>query len=168
VNERHTTRADQIREAMGTADRRPRIAVTGTRKRSGRPIRLHVFLKDRDSQSWSLDTAYLNERHLGKGDPAGADKVISTIRSRRHGRLGPNRDAWHLAEGVDVPISIMSVILDAHQNAGRSSVAMDRVKAVVSQLGSEIRKFSELRPEKRQHAQNALYKEILRRCANFE
>ena len=71
------TRADQIRDVMGTAGREYRITVTGTRKRGSRPVRLRTFLWDNMSQRWSLDTQYLNDRHLGKDDPAGVDKVVA-------------------------------------------------------------------------------------------
>ena len=68
---------------------------------------LRTFLWDNMSQRSSLDTQYLNDRHLGKDDPAGVDKVVAAIQSRRHGRLNLNRDTWHLAERVDVSINTM-------------------------------------------------------------
>jgi len=145
-----------------------RIRVTGTRKRSGKkPPPLRTFIWDRTTRNWSLDTQYLNRR-LGRGDPADVDRVISARFSRRHDRLGPNRDAWHLTQGVDVPIRTMTVILDAHRDAERTSVAVDGIKSVVSHLGSEIAKFVEVSADVQQHARAALYKEILRRCASFD
>lgn len=161
------TRAEQIRRAMGTADRRDRVTVTGTRRNSGKLAPLRTFTRDWVIKSWSLDTGYLNRR-LDSGDPADVDRVISALMSRRHARLGPNRDTWHLTQGVDVPIGIMSVILDALHDAGRTSVAVDDVKTVVSQLGREIGKFIGLPADSQQHARAALHKEILRRCASFE
>jgi|SRR5277367_6664371 len=112
---------------MGTADRDYRITVTGTRKRSGEPAPLRTFLWDNRYRRWSLDTQYLNDRHLGKDDPAGADKMVDAIQSR--GRLGLNRDTWHLAKGVVVPIRTMSVILDAASSrSSESMVSRSRIR----------------------------------------
>jgi hypothetical protein len=61
----------------------------------------------------------------------------------------------------------MSVILDAHRDAQRSSVAIDDIKGVVSELGSDIKGFVAASPGVQQLARGALYKEILRRCATF-
>ncbi|MEY8013836.1 hypothetical protein [Mycobacterium servetii] len=168
MNQQPRTRADQIRRAMGTAASRDyRITVTGTATRTGRPVRLRTFLWESTSGRWTLDTAYLNER-FDSGDPTYANKVIGATLSRDHGRLALNREAWHLAEGVDVPIFLLAVILDAAREAKRRSIRVDDLKVVVSQLGSRIIKWTQLNREAQQHARAALYKEIVRRCARLE
>ncbi len=161
---RPDTRAEQIRAALGTGAREYRVRVTGTKKRTGATVFLRTFVWT--PMGWTIDTSHLHSR-LDSDDPGAADQVISATLSRRHGRLGENRDTVHFGRGVDVPYGVLSVILDAARDAQLHMLPLDGVKVVVSQLGSRIAKLFQLDRQAQQHARPALYTEILARCAKF-
>jgi hypothetical protein len=70
----------------------------------------------------------------------------------------------HLAESVDVPATMLAVILDALVSGTRHQINLDDVKKIVSQKGADIARLEALTAEQRRLAAPALYAEILRRC----
>jgi hypothetical protein len=73
----------------------------------------------------------------------------------------------HLAPGVDIAGGMLTVILDALRSDQRHSVDLDDIKVVVSQCGSHIGQLDSLGEQQRQHAEAALYREILLRCTRI-
>jgi hypothetical protein len=73
----------------------------------------------------------------------------------------------NLAKGVDVAATALVVILEALVSGSRHQIDVDNVKVIVSELGSRIAQLGELSAEDRQHAEPALYTEILARCTNI-
>ena len=76
----------------------------------------------------------------------------------------PLGETVHLADGVDVAASALTVILEARVSQGRHQVDLADIKVVVSQLGSRLAALDTLTAEQRQLAEPALYAEIVRRC----
>jgi len=74
------------------------------------------------------------------------------------------RQRVDLGEGVNPVGFTLAVVLDALHSDGRREVDLGDVKVVLSQLGSRITALDTLTDEQRQHAENALYSEIVRRC----
>jgi hypothetical protein len=141
-----------------------RISVTATRRRDrGRKtLELSTFQWTRATGAWSVEPRY---RHiLEKPDDSGrnVDDAVSHVLSRRGARLSRNRNAWPLSNGFDLPIGIGSLIFDAVRSHGEHNIDIDRLKAVVSQLGSRVVRLEALTATQRRLAEQALYTEILR------
>lgn len=69
--------------------------------------------------------------------------------------------------GSDVNRRTLSVVLDAARSTGLHTVSLDAVNGVVSEMGSLIVQFLNATDRERQHAREALYTEIARRCTNI-
>jgi hypothetical protein len=69
-----------------------------------------------------------------------------------------------LTPGFDIPVTALTVVLDALRSDGRRKVDVGDIKLIVSQLGSRITQLGGLDDETRRYAEAALYKEILWRC----
>jgi len=78
------------------------------------------------------------------------------------GVLGRQRE--DLGEGVNPVGFTLAVVLEALHSDGRRGVDLGDLKVVFSQLGSRITALDTLSDEQRQHAESALYSEIVRRC----
>lgn len=72
-----------------------------------------------------------------------------------------------LADGVDLPATTLTVILEALASRARHQIDVADVKLIVSQLGSRIAQLDTLPVEKRRLAEPALYTEILARCTTI-
>jgi hypothetical protein len=77
----------------------------------------------------------------------------------------------HLAEGVDVPESILDIVLDAiastTSSVGHIHVDIADLKIVISQLGSRLSSMELLSDDRRRLAEPALYSEIVKRCTSI-
>ena len=73
----------------------------------------------------------------------------------------------HLAKDLDLPATMLVVILDALLSDSRHAADIADIRRVRSQLGSRIVQLDALPSDKRQHAEPALYHEVLRRCTNI-
>ena len=129
-----------------------RIVVT-EQTRHGRTKR-HTFVldpfADDDPEHWGRET----------------EKPI-----RAHGELvtftEPLRETVSLARGVDMPSSVLVVILEALVSDARHSVDLADIKVVVSQLGSRLGTLDTLSAEQRRRAEPALFAEVLSRCTTI-
>jgi hypothetical protein len=74
--------------------------------------------------------------------------------SQRHGRLASEGTAWRFGK-TSIPVVVMNVVLNALRSGGSRSVALDDIKAVQSQYGSEIKSLIGLPVDVRQHAERA-------------
>lgn len=147
--------------ASDIADSRNRITISVATPHGRR--KLYTFRRDRGG-SWRASAP------LGKlpntAEPF-AVRAAAASRSRQHG-LGIDLDqplgvgTVHLEDGFDPPASTLSFILDALHSGQRSEVDLGDIKTIVSQFGSRIPRLTALSDEQRQHAQPALYTQILR------
>jgi hypothetical protein len=154
----------QIVGAMGSRPDRYRVRVTGTRRHGGRPAVMRTFGWD-SATGWAIDVRHLApDRFDGDEPEVTVGKATSAMPSRRHARLGQNRNTVHFADGVDIGLGVLAVILDAAREAQIDAIPLDGVKLAVSQLGSYIAKLGGLDPHERRRAMPTLYKEILKRC----
>jgi hypothetical protein len=72
-----------------------------------------------------------------------------------------------LAEGAALPAAMMATIFDALLSGARHQVDLADVLRVRSQIGPRILQFNTWPRGQREHAERALYAEILRRCTNL-
>jgi hypothetical protein len=127
-----------------------RVAVTT----SGRGKKKHTFVLVPDEEEvpssplhWERVTKTIRE-HLSPGT-----LVVSLSE--------PLPEVVHLAESVDVPLSTLTVILDALVSASQHKIGLDEVNYIVSQHSPRIAKFCALPAETRRLAESALYSTIL-------
>ncbi|WP_137147547.1 hypothetical protein [Mycolicibacterium sp. CR10] len=76
-------------------------------------------------------------------------------------------DTIDIAAGVRLKTTNLRVVLDALASDGRHSIELEDMKVILSQLGSRMTHLNTLPPEKRQHAEPALYAAILARCTSI-
>jgi hypothetical protein len=170
-------------------------AVTITASTRHGRTKLHTFAFDESSRQWFSEAMPTRKQREERGrfvhehpappvnhpEPDKYDKSIDRQISRlmaRRPELGvpygvslqapETEPTIHLARGVDIAADTLSVILDALHSDGRHEVDIRDIKMVVSQVGSDIARLDSVPSELRQHAEKALYTEILRRCTNLE
>lgn len=116
------------------------------------------------------------KRHTFVLDPFAEDEPEHWEREtekpiRAHGELvtftEPLRETVSLARGVDIPSSVLVVILEALVSDERHSIDLADIKVIVSQLGSRLTSLDTLTAEQRSRAVPALFAEILSRCTTI-
>lgn len=166
---------------------RPRVTITVATRRGRR--RLHTFLRAFEDVegpgAWRPDVrltpAQLAEsRRLAQAARASAAalpipylRAMTALTAQRTSTLGLRHNeplgagVVHLAPGVDVPGATLALILDALAAAGRASLDLDDLTAVITHLGGRIAALDGLGAEHRRHAEAALYTEIAQRCSSI-
>lgn len=76
----------------------------------------------------------------------------------------PIPPVMHLARGLDVPREALTTILDALVSAAKHELAVADIKKIISQLGRRLVAFNALTEDQRQHAESAVFVQILSRC----
>lgn len=179
MSEPHSrTRAEWLRDVLGTTNLQYRVTVTGTRRHTGKVVPLRRFKWDGFSWCVDLDDLYMR---LGEtGSPDAVRKVLSAVQSQQHGRPSVGGTAWRIGE-TDVPIAVLYTVLDAVRQAGGHSVGIDDVTTVVDDMRSIENQanssISALRQivlpgfpgyTEQQHARKLVLSEILKRCSTIQ
>lgn len=146
-------------EGLDGSTRVPGYRISVTEQTGGRRVKRHTFAvglewEDDAGPEWERVTGRVASRRAVQS----ATDIVNT---------DPLAPTVALARGVEVTAPALSVILDALAAAGRHRVDLADLKRVVSQLGARISKLPALTPEQRQHAEPALYCEIVARCTNL-
>ncbi len=130
---------------------------------SGRGKKKHTFVLVPDEEEvpsspvhWERVTETLRDHATGLS----SGKLVVSLSE-------PLPEVVHLAKSVDVPLSMLTVILDALVSGAQHKISLDEVKHIVSHHGSDITKVCALPAETRRLAESALYATILRRCSSI-
>lgn len=144
-----------------------RVLVEDRAARRGRRRKVCAFVTNRDGE-WrhAPDLGRIIRRQFDRGEGTPANPVDLAAAGMLHTALG---GVVHIASGVDIPGPALAVILDALASGGHHAVNLSDLTRVVSELGPVIVRTAAMDDddERRQHAEVALYTEILRRCTTI-
>lgn len=150
------------------------LVTVSTITRRGR-TKLHTFSKLTEAEHlpWFADTHASRKQFKQRKSPLSPVGVVNWPPPPRRDLGTPVFDELpvdgtiDLADGVDISVKTLTVVLDALRSGKRHEVDLADIKCVVSQLGSRITKLDGLGDQDRRHATDALYTEILKRCTKL-
>jgi hypothetical protein len=142
--------------------------VISTASRNGKwRLKLHSFYWSRYNEWVVVPTLTTKQKRAygrTQSRPSPGDGVRFPLGDQHYDRLRDYTTPVHLADGIDPSASALEVMLNALRSGQRPEVDLADLKAVVWELGGYIKKLDGLPADTRQHAEQALYTEVLDRC----